>query len=332
LSSELNRGDATEKATCGSKVSVIVLNLNGYEDTRECLASLRKVRYPNFDVVLVDNGSSDNSGYRLEREFPDVKFIRSERNTGFTGGNNLGIRYALDGGASYVLMLNNDTIVSPDFLEKLVEVAETDSGIGIVGPKILYASDPQRIWFAGGYIRHGSGACHHVGLNELDQPDKYREAVDSAFITGCAMLVKSEVFRKIGLLDDKLFCTFEDVDFCMRATEVGSRSVFVPASRIWHKISQTVGLQSPFTLYLCTRNQLNWVAKYVPQPYTSGALALTFVKKFVRMILFSFKNRDLAVAVWQGMRDFAFHIYGPPRVEWLPKRQLSQAPTRPNSS
>jgi GT2 family glycosyltransferase len=302
------------------KVSIILLNLNGYDDTRDCLVSLRRVQYANFEVTVVDNGSDDDSFTRLQTEFPEIRLLGSKENLGFTGGNNLGIEDALCRDAAYILLLNNDTVVDPDFLTHLVQVGESDPRIGILGPKIFYASEPQRIWFAGGYVRYGTGACGHLGHDQLDQDGKFSRIADTPFITGCALLVKSTVLREVGLLDLGLFVYWEDADFCMRAQKAGYRCVFVPMARVWHKISQTCGLESSFTLYLGTRNQLAWTAKHIPFPYKPGALAFVFMKKFLRMGLLVFKNRDSAAAVWAGIWDFLVRAYGPPRKERMPGR------------
>jgi GT2 family glycosyltransferase len=270
------------------------------------------VQYPNFDVIVVDNGSSDDPSPRLKREFPSIKLLASNENLGFTGGNNLAIEDALRHGAAYVLLLNNDTLVDPPFLTELVQVGESDCGIGILGPKIFYATEPQRIWYAGGKVKYGRGSCDHVGKGEFDQDGKFSRTVDTGFITGCAMMIKSAVLGEIGLLDSKLFFSWEDNDFCMRARNAGYRCVFVPMAHVWHKISQTCGLESPFTLYLSTRNQLTWIAKHVPFPYKPVTLAYALFRKLVRMILLVFKSPDAAAAVWAGIWAFFFRIYGPP--------------------
>jgi len=306
------------------KVSVILLNLNGYEDTRDCLDSLQQVQYPNFDVIVVDNGSSDDSSARLEREFPDVKLLGSTENIGFTGGNNLGIEYALSHGAAYVLLLNNDTVVDPSFLTHLAQMGETDPRIGILGPKVFYASEPTRIWYAGGDVRYGRGSCDHVGKDQFDQDGKFSRTQDTAFITGCAMMIRAEVLLEIGLLDSRLFIYWEDNDFCMRARNAGYRCVFVATAHVWHKISRTCGLESSFTLYLSTRNQLIWIAKHVPFPYKPFTLAFTLGRKLVKIIIFTFIRYDSAVPVWAGIRDFVLGVYGPPRKEQRrPERQAA---------
>jgi GT2 family glycosyltransferase len=307
------------------KVSIVLLNLNGYADTSDCIKSLEQIDYPNYEVIVVDNGSSDGSGERLAGEFPGVRMIVSKNNLGFTGGNNLGMQDALQRGADYVLLLNNDTVVDRAFLSHLVQVAESDPTIGLAGPKIYYFSEPERIWYAGGDVNLVAGACDHAGKDELDTNGRFSKVADTGFITGCAFLVKARVLRHIGLLDDKLFVYWEDTDFCERARKQGYRRVFVPQSHVWHKVSRTCGKESYFTLYLSTRNQLNWVATHAPYPIKPFALGFTLAKKTARMIVQSMRNKESAVAVAVGIWHFARGIYGPPRKK-MPQSMVAQPP------
>lgn len=295
------------------KVSIVLLNLNGYVDTSDCIQSLEQIDYPNYEIIVVDNGSSDGSGERVAIEFPAVRMIVSENNLGFTGGNNLGTRHALERGADYVLLLNNDTVVDPGFLSHMVDVAEHDPAIGLVGPKIFYFSEPKRIWYAGGDVNLAAGSCNHVGKDKIDDGRRFSKVSDTGFITGCAFLVKASVLREIGLLDDKLFVYWEDTDFCERARKRGYRRVFVPQSHVWHKVSRTCGKDSYFTIYLSTRNQLNWVATHAPYPLKPFAIGYTFGKKIARMVKQGIKNKESGSAVALGMWHFLMGIYGPPR-------------------
>jgi len=295
------------------KVAIILLNLNGYEDTRDCLTSLQALRYSDFEVMVVDNGSSDDSAARLKREFPGITLLVSKENTGFTGGNNLAIEQALTNGATYVLLLNNDTRVDPQFVTELVQTGESDLSIGILGPKIFYASEPQRIWYAGGKVRFARGSCDQAGKDTFEEDGKFSRTEDTGFVTGCAMMVKAAVFRKTGLLDTRLFMYWEDNDFCVRARRDGFRCVFVPSARVWHKVSRTSAANSAFTLFLSTRNQLIWIARYVPFPLKPVALAYTLFRKLVKAVLFIFKSRASAAAIWAGIWAFLSGTYGPPR-------------------
>ncbi len=218
------------------KVSIIILNWNSYEVTRDCLHSLRKIDYRNYEVLIVDNGSVDSSADQLQREFPEVRMVRNAQNLGFTGGNNVGMRDALSRGADYLLLLNNDTIVAPDFLSKLVAVAEGQPTVGMINPKIYYYEPPDRIWYAGGQYEPWRTFPKHFGLRQRDV-GLYNQKREVSFITGCALLIKAEVVRKIGLLDEIFFLSFEDADWSIRALEAGYKGVYVPESVIWHRDS-----------------------------------------------------------------------------------------------
>lgn len=221
-------------AGSGPRVSIIILNWNSYEVTRDCLLSLQKVGYPNYEVVLVDNGSVDGSADKLAREFPSARLVRNKTNLGFAGGNNVAMRDILARGSDYLLLLNNDTIVAPNFLEELLRAAESQPEIGLVNPKILYYDPADRIWYAGGSYKPGWSFARHFGVNRIDN-GKYNQAREVSFVTGCALLVKAEVVRRIGLLDEVFFFGFEDLDWCVRAKKEGFKALYVPSAVVWHR-------------------------------------------------------------------------------------------------
>ena len=216
------------------KVSIITLTWNSYEVTRDCLLTLKKLDYPNFEIIVVDNGSTDGSQEQLAREFPDVRRICNATNLGFAGGNNVAIRDALGRDADYLLLLNNDTIVSPNFLRELIQVGESDARIGLLNPKIYYLEPPDRIWYAGGSYKRGWGFAQHSGFNRTDN-GRYDQLCEVSFVTGCAPLAKTETVRRIGLLDESFFFLFEDLDWCMRAQGAGFKAVYVPSAIVWHR-------------------------------------------------------------------------------------------------
>lgn len=216
------------------KISIIVLTWNSYEVTKDCLASLEKIDYANVEVIVVDNGSGDGSPDLLSKEFPPVRFIRNQKNLGFTGGNNVGIRDALGRKPDYLLLLNNDTVVAQNFLSRMVEVAEKDPKIGILTPKIYFADPADRIWFAGGRYRKGRSFPECFGMGKRDD-GSYDQMREVSFVSGCAFLIKTKVVEEIGLLDDTLFLGFEDLDWSIRAGNAGFTGVYVPDAVIWHK-------------------------------------------------------------------------------------------------
>jgi GT2 family glycosyltransferase len=223
-----------------AKVSIITLTWNSYEVTRDCLLSLRNLEYPCFEVMVVDNGSNDGSSERLASEFPDVRLIRNQTNLGFSGGNNVAIRDALLRDSDYLLLLNNDTLVDPGFLSALIRVAETDDRIGLLNPKIYYLEPPNTIWYAGGIRKPWRVFPKHLGLHKLDD-GRYDTTREVTFITGCALLIKTNVVRQIGLLDEIFFLGFEDADWSVRAFQAGFKGVYVPAAVIWHRDAYVTG-------------------------------------------------------------------------------------------
>lgn len=250
------------------KVSILMLTWKSYEMTRDCLLSLRRLDYPHFEIVLVDNGSGDGSPERLASEFPEVRVLRNATNLGFPAGNNVAIRDALERNPDYLLLLNNDTLVAPDFLSKMVAVAESDEKIGLVNPKILYFEPSDRIWFAGGFYKPGQSFGVVRGVNRKDV-GKFNETTEISFVTGCAFLIKVEVVQRIGLLDEIFFLGFEDMDWSVRAIQAGYKAYYVGSSVIWHKASYDTkkNLGKPVKDFYSTRNSLLFARKHVPAKY-----------------------------------------------------------------
>jgi GT2 family glycosyltransferase len=238
------------------RVFIIVLNYNGRDDTLACLTSLNQLDYPAFTVLIVDNGSADDSVTAIRAQFPLVTVIEAGENLGFVGGNNLGLEHAHKMGAEYALLLNNDTVVALDFLRNLVDVAESDPTVGAVGPMIYYYEPPNMIWSAGGEVdlRHGIARMIHIGETDDGQFDSLPDPVD--FLTGCAFLIKMSVYTQVGGLDPRFFLYYEDNEWCHRISRAGYRILFVPRAKIWHKISPLARESSPQVHYYMTRNRL----------------------------------------------------------------------------
>lgn len=242
------------------KVSTILLNWDGYNDTFECLNSLQKVKNKNFEIILVDNGSDNDDYIKLKNAFPNIQVIRSEINLGFSGGNNLGIKYALEKDSDFILLLNNDTVVEPDFINYLLLVFEQEKNAGIVAPQINYFDEPKKIWSDGGYISkiRASGFAYSAKFEENSNTNY----VQKQFVSGCCMLIKREVFEKIGLFDDNFFLYLEDVDLCVRTVKSGYSIYVSHKSKIYHKVSNsTIKKYTALPLYYVTRNRLYFIKK-----------------------------------------------------------------------
>ncbi len=247
------------------KVSVIILNWNNASDTLECLESLKHLDYPNFHILVVDNGSTDNSPAIIREKYPGIEITETRQNLGYAEGNNAGIRSAMEKGADYIFILNNDTKTAPDLLTKLVDAAEASPDIGMVGPQV-YCTDPADILFAAGsLVEWEKGNIIHRGMFKKAAacPELLRtEEVD--FIVGCGVLVKKCVIEQIGILNPAYYLNYEDVEWGIRAKLAGYKIIYVPAAQMWHKVSATLGLASPANTYYMTRNALYFFRHNAP--------------------------------------------------------------------
>lgn len=244
-------------------IAIVVLNWNGRDDTLACLSSVGKIAYPNFRVIVVDNGSADDSVAAIRAAFPDVEIIETGRNLGFAGGNNVGIRRALAQSADYVLLLNNDTEVDPGILSAFVAAAERFPDAGVFSGKIYYHAEPNRIWYAGGQWNPKNARFDLVGEGLLDNGINYSNTCETGYACGCAFFLPAGRLREIGLLDEDFFLYFEETDWCFRAKAAGHSSNFVPDAKLWHKVSVSFGGEgSPLALYFITRNRLLWARRH----------------------------------------------------------------------
>ncbi len=287
-------------------ILVILVTWNGYADTQACLRSLEAVRAPRFDVLVVDNASQDGTAAHIRAEFPAVRVLESGTNLGFTGGNNLGLEYALKHGYEYILLLNNDTEVAPDFLAPLAAALEADPQAAAAGPLIYYHAAPQVVWSAGGMIdwRRGETRMTGMGARDAGQFGGPPRPVD--FVTGCALLVRASVVAEVGALDERFFAYYEEVEWCVRMQRAGYRILFVPQSRIWHKISPQAREASPRVHYYMTRNRLLFLRTANAPLRARLWTAFSYLRT---LLSWSVKPRwrhkaPQRRAMWQAIRDY----------------------------
>lgn len=285
-------------------VNIIILNWNGSKDTSELLDSLYKITYDNCKIIIVDNNSKpDDIETLMKNHGNKVHIIQCRENCGFSGGNNIGIQYALDKNADFILLLNNDTIVEKNFLEPLIEKFLMTKNLGIVGPKIKYYHFPDRIWSMGGTISK-------IRSSGFALSDKLETTVTNAdkevsFISGCCMLVKNEVFNSIGLFDENFFLYLEDTDFCYRLKNAGFKIFVVPESIIYHKVGQsTIKNMKILPLYYTTRNRLYFAKKNFRNNYYLSVIYL-FLVMMIKGITWLFQGRNKNIqAVVLAFKDF----------------------------
>jgi GT2 family glycosyltransferase len=234
---------------------VVVLSWNGREDTLACLESLRQV---DAEVICVDNGSTDGTAAAVRERFPEVGLIENAENLGFAGGNNVGIRRALERGAEWVVLLNNDATLAPDAVDAFARTAREHPRAGILGGKVYFDQPPDRIWFAGQRVRLGLGySWRPRGYRRPDGP-KYSDVVPTDRAVGALLAASRQLIDRVGPLDEDLFAYVEDVDWCVRAREAGFEVLIAPDARAWHRVSASTGGEAATThsLYYGTRNTI----------------------------------------------------------------------------
>ena len=283
------------------KVVIIMLNWRGPVDTIVCLKSLAKLDYPNFKIILIDNGSGDTSATKLDKFLRNyskpVHFIKNKKNLGYSGGNNQGIKIALKENPDYILLLNNDTLVPSDFLGKLIEYAEKNPRVGILSPKIYnLIKDAKKVWFGGGKINWILGKAYHIEKEPADNTPK------ESFVPGCAMLIKKAVFKDVGLLPEEYFFYLEDTDFCLKAKQKSWRVIYFPKAHIFHKAEQKHSL---FTLYYYQRNRILLTKKFAPVyflPLTYAYWGLKIVRHFFVSYLGYPESKIILKAILAGLK------------------------------
>jgi GT2 family glycosyltransferase len=288
-------------------ISVVVLNWNGKEDTLACLHSLLELTYPNYRVIVVDNGSTDGSVTAIQTAFASVEVLVNAENLGYAEGNNVGIRHALASGADYIFLLNNDTVVDAALLDELIATAESEPRVGLTGPKIYYYDQPDRLWYAGAKEQWLRRIPATVGLDELDR-GQYAQVRETAFVYGTAMLIRRQVLEEIGLLDKQFFAYHEDADFCMRARQAGYRCMYNPRGVVWHKVSASTRDISHFQDYLRARGRILFFVRHI-RGVRFWLVLLYELYRLAKVWFWRLRDGQIKNAcaysrgLWQGMRE-----------------------------
>ncbi len=287
-----------------AELIIILVNYRHADDTIACIHSLRQSTYTNFDIVVVDNGFGDGSADRIRSAHSGIRLIENSQNLGFAGGNNIGLKIALDGTYAFALLLNNDTVVEPQTLAALIAAMHAHPDVGIVGAKIYFFDNPRMLWFSGGILNVHSGAVAHRGIHETDE-GQYDQPGSCDFVTGCCLLIRRAVLERVGMLDTDYFAYYEDGDFSYRARQAGFGVFYMPTARVWHKISSSTQWDSPFYLYFTLRNRLVFLRKHstliATLPYIH-VLLYFYGRQFIRLLLKGGPFEELRAA-WFAVID-----------------------------
>lgn len=290
-------------------IGVILVNYNGLQDTFDCIDSLKKTG-ENLQIIVVDNNSPSNDAELLLNKYKNdesIIILKSEKNLGFSGGNNIGIRYAIDAGCEYVVLLNNDTVVDKDMFTLLKEVADENS---VAVPLMYYYSSPDTIWFGGGKLSRFTGNGKSVNKGVVDNGKLYKGHTICTFATGCCLMIHVDVIKKVGLLNELYFMYCEDTEYCIRLLLEKIKIVLVPNAKLWHKVSQsTGGDESAFSLYYINRNRLNYVKRY-RRFFFISAYPFSVASRYVRMYQ-KYKAADIKwKSIYKAIRDHRAGVWG----------------------
>lgn len=292
------------------RVTCVVLNSNRRDDTVQCLQSIKASDYGNSGIVLLDCLSTDGSVDAVKECCPDVRIVELKENLGYAGNNNVGIRAALDAGAEWVFVLNEDTVIAPDCLSRLVDAGRDDPRVGIVGPLVYHHDEPTVIQSAGGGLSPRWEGFHY-GQNEADT-GQFGRVRPVQWISGCAILVRRDVIEDVGLIDERFFIYWEETEWCLRAHRAGWKILHVPDAKAWHKGVKRDYRPPPSVTYYSTRNRLLMLATHhapLPAWLTAWAqLTRTIASWTLRP---RWKDKRLhRNAMWHGISDFLRRRWG----------------------
>ena len=250
------------------KVTVIVLNWNGESDTAACIDSLLVQEGVALEVLLVDNDSSDGSGARLSERYPGVQYLQTGANLGYAGGNNRGLAWAMQRGAEWVLVCNNDTVAEPQCVRLLLAAAQADERIAALAPLIVRFDAPDRVWFAGGTfsVARGMGNHDHEGetVDEVERRIGTEQWQHCTFLTGCCLLIRVRALEAVGMFREDFFAYVEDVDLSLRLRRAGWRLGWVPRAHLAHRVPTRHAPPSPIQITLRDRNRRRMVRDRYP--------------------------------------------------------------------
>lgn len=294
---------------------IIMLNYNGAKDTVECIESLKRIDYTNYRILIVDNSSTDDSVAVFREKFPELDLYVTERNLGYTGGINRGFREAAKFNPAYMLVLNNDTIVEPDFLTELVNAMEGNRDAAGAGGLILAEHDRKTIWFGNGKMIKWRGLAIHIDKGLPFGQRSVKELVETDFLTGCMILFRTEHLARTGFEDEDFFMYLDDIEFSARIRSHGFKLLYQPKAVIYHKVMGEK--ESPLKLYYSVRNRFllnnkmnKGVIRLVTALYFASVIAM-------KIIVWSFINKAFSRVARAALSDYFSHELGAGRGTML---------------
>jgi len=295
----------------GITTSIITINYNGLKDTCELIESL-PLEDHSIEVIVVDNASKEDEATIIENRYPSVKVIKSEKNLGFAGGNNLGIKAAK---GKYLFLINNDTVLrhQTSDIRHLINRLESDKTIGVVCPKLRFTWGTSPIQFTGFTpLSRITMRNHSIGFGEEDK-GQYATPHPTPYAHGAAMMVKREALEKVGLMPECYFLYYEEMDWSVMFTRAGYQIWYEPQCTIYHKESQSTGSNSPLKTYYLTRNRLLFSQRNIPIPQRlltySYLISIVAARDICKYAIH--RKIDMVRAVFRGIHDFLYHRYGP---------------------
>lgn len=282
------------------KIGIVIVNYNGASYQNDALRTLYESTYTNFEIVIVDSNSKDDSIALAQKEYPQIHYLLQNENVGVAKGNNIGIRYAIERlDVEYILLINNDIEIEKNNLQELINKANNKT---VTVPKIYYYEPNNMIWFAGGEMRWDRGESRHIGNFDLDQ-GQYNEEKAIRYAPTCCMLIHKDIIEKIGYEDEVLFMYFDDTDICVRITDAGYTIKYVPTAQMWHKVSSSGGgMDSKVYVYYNSRNKFYFMNKYKDR-LMFPARIFTYTKLLAKFVLSPiYKKNDKYI--YRAWRDY----------------------------
>ncbi|MFH1528457.1 MAG: glycosyltransferase family 2 protein [Bacteroidota bacterium] len=292
-----------------ARVTILLLNYNRPNDTNECINSLRGIESPEYNILLLDNNSPDNSFEIFQNKFPDLEIINTGSNLGYTGGINFGLKILAARNSDYILVLNNDTIVEPDFLEHLVDSMEENKLAAAACGTILCEHNREEIWYAGGAMVEWRGLAVHNGKGKkFTEYIKVHSPQKTSFVTGCSILFRRSILTKIGFEDERFYMYLDDIEYSKRIKKLGFELLYVPRSIIYHKVLGEK--DSPFKLYYSVRNRYLLIkSSFQGTNYVIANLYFSIVI-FLKIVYWKFRNPIFFKAAIAGLQDYRKKNFG----------------------